>query len=412
MSQPGNPLLSIRVPVPWGEVRADHIEKAIEQLLVSSQSKLDAIGDPKTPRTYESTLGALDLATGELDFAMNVAGHLEAVLGTPELRDAYNAVLSPVTAFYSKIVLSEPLYKALLDLAATDEAKGLDPARARYLKKTLDDFRRNGAELDAKGKKRLAEIDVALAQKTQEFAQNVVDATAAFELVVEDVSRLSGLPEGALEAAKKSAEERGKKGYRLTLQAPSSGPVMTFADDRGLRETIYRANVTRASRTNPGLVREVLELRREKASLLGFSHFADLATDDRMAKSGKKALDFVNMLRERLLPGFERENAELLAFARKNGHEGELEPWDTAYWAEKQRRALYDFDEETLRPYHPLDRVLRGLFEIASKLYGITIERLPEAKVWHRDVTAWSVKDEDGKRIGRFYLDLFPRETK
>lgn len=408
----GNPLLSIRVPVPFDAVRAEHIEKAIEKLLVTAQAKLDAIGDAKTERTYEATLGALDLATNELDYAMNVAGHLEAVLGTPELRDAYNAVLTPVTAFYSQIVLSEPLYEALKDLAATDEAKKLEPARARYLKKTLDDFRRNGAELDATGKKRLAEIDIALAQKTQEFAENVVDATAAFELIVEDVSRLSGLPEGALEAAKRSAEEKGKKGYRLTLQAPSSGPVMTFADDRKLRETIYGANVTRAAETNPPLVREVLELRREKAKLLGFAHFADLATDDRMAKSGKDALAFVDMLRERLLPGFERENAELLAFAQKNGHEGPLEAWDTAYWAEKQRRALYEFDEETLRPYYPLDRVQRGLFEIATAIYGITIDRDPAAHVWHPDVTAWQVKDENGKRLGAFYLDLFPRETK
>lgn len=407
-----NPLLAIRVPVPWDQVRAEHIEKAVEKLVAAAQAKLDAIGDPKTPRTYAATLGALDVATNELDFAMNVAGHLEGVLGTNDLRDAYNAVLAPVTAFYSKIVLSEPLYKALKDLAASDEAKTLDPARARYLKKTLEDFRRNGAELDDAGKKRLNEIDVTLAEKTQQFSQNVVDATAAWQLILDDASRLTGLPEGALEAAKESAEQKGKKGYRLTLQQPSYGPVMTFADDRALRETLYRANNTRATDLNPPLIREVLALRREKAKLLGFAHFADLVTDDRMAKSGKKALEFVNMLRERLLPACERENAELLAFAQKNGHQGPLEPWDTAYWAEKQRRALYDFDEETLRPYFPLDRVQRGLFEIATAIYGVTIERDPHAPIWHPDVTAWTVADEHGKRLGGFYLDLFPRETK
>jgi oligopeptidase A len=293
--EPGaNPLLSIRLPVPFESARAEHIVGAVRELIDKAQTRLDAIAESRVPRTYDTTLGALDLATLELDFAMNVAGHLEGVLGTPELRDAYNAVLAPVTAFYSKIVLSEPLYVALKDLAATDDAKKLDPARARYLRKTLDDFRRNGAELDAGGKKRLGEIDVTLAEKTQQFAENVVDATAAFELILVDESRLSGLPEGALEAAKKSAADKGKTGYRLTLQAPSSGPVMTFAEDRALRETIFRANVTRAANTNPPLIREVLDLRREKAKLLGFAHFADLATDDRMAKSGKQALEFVN----------------------------------------------------------------------------------------------------------------------
>lgn len=405
-----NPLLEIRVPVPFDSVRAEHIRPAVDELIAVSQARLDAIAS--APRTYDATLGALDLATSELEYAMNVAGHLESVLGTPELRDAYNAVLPPVSEFSSKILLSEPLYRALRELAQTDEAKRLDPARARYLKKTLDDFRRNGAELDAAGKKRLAEIDVALSEKTLRFAQNVVDATAAFELVVPDASRLAGLPEGAREGAKKSAEEKGKSGYRLTLQAPSYGPVMTFADDRELRETMYRANATRASKENPPLVREVLALRREKAHLLGFPHFADLATNDRMAKSGKDALAFVGMLRDRLAHAFERENAELEAFAKKHGHAGPLEAWDVSYWAEKQRRALFDFDEETLRPYFPLDRVQRGLFEIAGAIYGIRIERDPDAHVWHPDVTAWAVFDATGKRLGAFYLDLFPRETK
>jgi len=413
-----NPLARVQVPVPFHEVRAEHIQPAVDRLLEAAQKTLDAIAT--APRTYAGTMEPLDLATNELDYATNVASHLESVLGSPELRDAFAAVVPKVTSFYSKVLLSEPLYRALRELAETDEAKKLDPARSRYLTKTLADFRRNGAELDAKGKERLAQIDVALSELTLKFAQNVVDATAAFELVALDASRLEGLPEGAIEAAKKSAEDKGKKGYRLTLQAPSYGPVMTFAHDRALRETLYRAHVTRASgsgpggaeRDNRGILREVLALRKEKATLLGFPHFADLATDDRMAKSGKDALAFVTMLRDRLLPAFERENQELTAFAQSKGHVGALEPWDVSYWAETQRRALFDFDEETLRPYFPLDRVTRGLFEVASSLYGVAIERDPRAKVWHDDVTAWSVVDADGKRIGGFYLDLFPRETK
>ncbi|MBX3215036.1 MAG: M3 family peptidase, partial [Labilithrix sp.] len=312
-----NPLSTITVPVPFHEVRAEHVVPAVDALIARSQARLDAIG--AAPRTYEATLGALDLATSELDFAMSVAGHLEAIDGTPEMRAAYSEILPKVSAFGSKIMLSEPLYRALCELSATDSAKALDAARARFLTKTLADFRRNGAELDEKGKARLAEIDVALSERTLKFAQNVVDATAAFELVVEDAARLAGLPEGALLAAKKSAAEKGKQGFRLTLQAPSYGPVMSFAEDRALREAMYRANVTRASGgpwDNRPIIRDVLALRKEKANLLGFAHFADLATDDRMAKSGKAALDFVTMLKGKLEAAFARENEELARFAR------------------------------------------------------------------------------------------------
>lgn len=408
-----NPLSTTTLPVPFNVVRAEHVEPAIDALVASSQARLDAIG--AAPRTYAATLGALDLATSDLDFAMGVAGHLEATDGQPEMRAAYAKVLPKVSAFGSKILLSEPLYKALREFADTDEAKGLDPARRRFLTKTLADFRRNGAELDAEQKARLAEIDVALSEKTLKFSQNVVDATAAFELVVDDVGRLDGLPEGAIEVAKRSAEEKGKKGWRLTLQAPSYGPVLTFCHDRALREALYRANVTRASGgeyDNTRIIRDVLALRKEKAKLLGFASFADLVTDDRMAKSGKDALAFVTMLKDKLSAAFARENDELAKFAAGGGHQGPLEPWDVAYWAERQRRALYDFDEETLRPYHPLDRVLAGLFEIATSLYGVTIARDDAAPVWHPEATAWSVTDETGKRLGGFYLDLFPRETK
>jgi oligopeptidase A len=190
---------------------------------------------------------------------------------------------------------------------------------------------------------------------------------------------------------------------------------MAFADDRALREKMYRANVMRAADgpfDNRQIIRDVLSLRREKAKLLGFAHFADLVTDDRMAKSGKAALDFVTMLKGKLETSFARENEELARFAREHGQKERLEPWDIAYWAERQRRALYSFDEETLRPYHPLDRLLSGLFELATSLYGIVITRDPQAPVWHPDATAWSVHDEAGKRLGTFYLDLFPRETK
>jgi len=304
-----NALLEVKLPVPFDAVRAEHIAPAIDSLLVQAEKRIDAIGS--APRTYDGTLGALDLATNELEYAANIASHLESVIGTPDLRDAWGAVLPKVSAFSTRVLLNESLYRALREYAASDDAKKLEGARARFRSKTLADFRRNGAELDAAGKKRLAEIDVKLSALTLQFAQNVVDATAAFEVLVEDESRLSGLPEGAREAAKRAAEEKNKKGWRFTLQAPSYGPVLSFADDRALREALFRANVRRATSgkgDNRPIIRDVLALRREKAQLLGFAHFADLATDDRMAKSGASALAFVSDLASKLRVGFEREN--------------------------------------------------------------------------------------------------------
>ena len=415
----GNPLLEVTLPVPFAAVRAEHIEPATDALLETAQARLDAIGTA-SPRTYETTLGVLDVATEELDYAANLASHLESVLGTPELRDAFAAVNPKITAFYSQILLSEPIYRALRDLDATDEAKTLDPARRRYLTKTLADFRRNGAELDDKGKTRLGEIDIEMSDLALKFAQNVVDSTAAFEFLLPDDSRLAGMPESALEGAKQSAQSKGKSGYRLTLNGPSYGPAMTYVKDRKIREELYRAFNTRGSVSGPGgaafdnttNIGKLVALRQEKARLLGFEHYADLATDDRMAKNGKRALAFVDMLKDRLLPAGKRENDELGAFAKENGHEGPLEAWDIAYWAEAQRRAKFDFDEEMLRPFYSIDRVTKGLFEVATSLYGVTIARDPDAKVWHDDVTAWRVVDVGNKRLGGFYLDLFPRETK
>jgi oligopeptidase A len=408
-----NLLESIAVPIPFDTISAEHIERAVPRLLEKAQARVDAIG--KAPRTYEETLGALDLATAELDYAVGIASHLESVDGSEALRAAFGTMLPKVSAFSTQLLLNAPLYRALRELSETEAATRLDPARTRFLTKTLADFRRNGAELDDAGKARLAAIDVELSELTLKFSQNVVDATAAFEWIVEDEARLAGLPNGVLVAAKRSAEEKGKRGFRFTLQAPSYGPVLSFAADRELRRVLYQANVTRASSgawDNRPILTKVLALRGEKANLLGFRHFADLVTEDRMAKTGSHALSFVTILKDKLSAAFFREARELEEFAKANGQAEPLEAWDVAYWAERQRRALYAFDEETLRPYHPLDRILKGLFEIAESLFGIRIEREPSLPVWHRDTTAWAVHDANGTRLGAFYLDLFPRETK
>src|SRR5258708_5961100 len=269
-----NPLLSIQIPIPFSEVRVEHVQPAIAELLQQAQSRIDSLAAEAEPATYEQTLAALDEATTQLDYAMSVVRHLESVATTPELRAAYNAVEPLVSAFYARIPLNPGLWKMLRQYADTADAKALAGARKRHLTKTLDFFRRHGAELDPAGKARLAEIDVELSKATTKFAENVLDATNDFELIVTDENQLAGLPPSAVAAARASAQSKGKEGWRFTLQGPSITAVLTYLDDPSIRETIYRAYATRASggkHDNRGLVLKILELRREKARLLGFS---------------------------------------------------------------------------------------------------------------------------------------------
>jgi len=412
-----NPLLSLAFHVPFDRIRTEHVEPAIGALVEDATRALEAIEAHEGPRTYEGTVHALERATERLEVAMTVVGHLEAVSSTPELRAAYNAVRPAVSAFFASIPLRPRLWQALKSYAATPEALSLSGAPRRFLKKTLDDFRRHGADLEPAGKARLEAISRELAEVTARFGQNVLDATAEWELVVEDPKALSGLPESALAAAKESAEQKGRKGYRFTLQAPSYIPLVTYADDATLRERAYRAFNARATKgplDNAPLLSSIVRLRREQAALLGYATFADLVLEDRMAKNGDRARAFVHDLTTRARAAFERETGELTTFRKKL--EGNAAPalaaWDVAYYAEKQRKALYDFDEEELRPYFPLERAVEGLFETARRLYGVQIEPNRRLSTWHPDVTCYDVSDADGTFLASFYADFYPREEK
>ncbi len=412
-----NPLLGRETPIPFQAIRAEHVGPAVGALLGEAKAALDAIAAPRETRGFEDTLGALDRLGERLNRAVGVAAHLEAVATTPELREAYAAVQPEVSAFESSVAMNAELWLALKSYATTDEAKGLTGARRRFLDKTLADFRRSGADLAPDGKARLAAIEVELAQITLRFSQNVLDATNAFEIVIEDRARLAGLPESAIDEARASAEAKGKAGYRLTLQASSYFPALTYLDDGALRERLYRAYNARATageEDNRPLVARILELRREKATLLGYRHFADLATEDRMAKAGAAAREFVALLRRRAEPFFVRENEELAAFRREIEGDGaaEMKAWDVAYWAEKLRRARFDFDAEELRAFFPLEEVLRGAFGVLESLYGVTIEARPDVATWDPSVRAFAVREGDGRVGSVFYVDVTPRETK
>jgi oligopeptidase A len=411
-----NPLLTVgqqTLDVPFDRISAEHVEPAIKALIAKSEAALDAI--EKAPRTYAATLGALETATEQLELSMSVVEHLESVATTPALREAYNGVLPSVSAFWSSIALRDGLYRALRELAETPEAASLEPTRRRLLDKTLADFRRQGAQLSPADKEKLQRLDAELSVITTRFSQNVLDATNAFELMIDDEARLAGLPESARSMARDSAVSKGKSGYRFTLQAPSVTAVLTYADDAELRRdiwTAFNARATSGEYDNRALIGKLLELRRARANLLGFKDFADLVTDDRMAKDGQSAKRFIDDLTEKSLSAFAREKQELAEFAASLGGKVPLSPWDVGYYVEKLRKARFELDEEELRAYFPAERALQGAFEVAQQLYGVKIVQRSGVPVWDPSVTTYEIQDEGGARLGIFHVDLYPRENK
>ncbi len=412
-----NPLLDLGTELPFDRVRPEHVVPAVSALLADANARLEALESDLSPPTYSSTLAALETASERLETAWGVVEHLESTATTQALRDAYNEMLPEVSAFFAGIPLRSRLFARLSAFAETAEARALDPTRTRFLKKTLAELRRHGASLAGPEKERLTAIDRELSTLTSRFAQNVLDDTNAFALVIEDEAKLSGLPPSALELARDAARAADKPGFRLTLQAPSVTAVLTYAHDPELRRAIWKAYNDRATsgeRDNRPLVRRLLELRRERARLLGFGDFADLVTEERMAKTGAEAQRFVDDLTQKTEPAFEHEKTELLAFRREleGPSAPELMPWDIGYYSEKLKLSRYAFDDEKLRPYFPFDRVLNGAFALAQTLYGVSVVADEGASTWHESVSAFRLLDRDGRELAQFYVDPYPRESK
>ncbi|MCS7195339.1 MAG: M3 family metallopeptidase, partial [Meiothermus sp.] len=410
-----NPLLEIRYDIPFSQIQPQHIEPAIKALLAEAEEELEAILRVQGPRTLENTLRPLDRLGERLFFAFNLVAHLESVASTPELRAAYKAVIPPVTAFSTRVQLSGELYGALRELAESPAAKELSPDWARFLKLQLDEFRRQGADLPPERKARLEAINTRLSELTAQFEQNLTDSTAAWELYLEE-DQVAGLPQSVREAAREAAQARGRSGYRFTLQQPSFLALQTYLDNPEIRKQAYMAYYTRATeagRDNRPLIEEILALRREKAEILGYANFADYVLEKRMAGRAEVALRFEEGLRAAYEPHFQRELRELQAFReRLEGPQAPpLNPWDIAYYAEKQRKALYDLDEEALRPYFPLPQVLEGLFEIARRVFGVEVREVKGVDTWHPEVRTYEMY-RDGRRICRFFTDWHPRENK
>ncbi len=423
-----HPFLDPAFAIRWSELTPERVEPDIALALERAQAAIDAIAGRDIGRVgFGETFLALEAATEELNVAWGKVGHLQSVCDGPELRAAYNALLPRVSAFYSKIRLNPALWTRIKAAAATPEVAAMAGIRRRLVDETLADFREAGADLTAEARSRLEALQTELAQVTQKYSENVLDATNAWQVLVEDEGRLAGLPAHARAAARASARSKALGSdehpvWRFTLHAPSMEPVFTYADDAGLRRQMWEAAATVGAASpydNTALIGRILALRREKAAILGKVHFADAVLERRMAKTGERALGFIEDLRRRSAAGFAREVRELEEFrsAETGTARAPLAPWEIMYWSEKLRRARYDFDEEVLRPYFPLDRVVRGMFDLVERVFGIVVTERPTGgagaiEVWHPDVRYYDVRDRRGRAVGSFYADWHPRESK
>ncbi|HET6395220.1 MAG TPA: M3 family metallopeptidase [Pseudoxanthomonas sp.] len=411
-----NPLLDFSGLPRFDAIRPDHVGPAIERLLAEAEAAVVA-AERVAPVTWDSFVVPLEDATERLWRAWGQVAHLQAVVNTPELREAYNANLPKVTRFGSALGQNLALYAQYRALAQSPEYAGYGPARRKAVENALRDFRLGGAELEPAAKARFAAIQEELAALSARFAQNVLDATDAFALHVDDPARLSGLPAEVVAAARAAAEKDGREGWKLTLQMPCYLPVQAYADDRGLREALYRAHGLRASEAGPAeldngpLIGRILALRAELAALLGFAGYAEYSLATKMAQTPDEVLAFLRDLAGRALPFARRDRAELEAFARDALGLDTLQPWDLAHAGEKLKQARYSYSEQEVKQYFTEPRVLAGLFGVIESLYGVRV-REDHAPAWHPDVRFYRVEDASGRLLGQFYLDLYAREGK
>jgi len=421
-----HPFLDAAFLPAWSTLQSEHIVRDITLALTQAEAAIATIaGTELTQLTYASTFLALERATEELNVAWAKVGHLQAVADAAPLREAYNVVLPKVSAFYAGIPLNAALWQRLRTFAATAEARALMGVHRRLVDETLADFRQAGADLPAGPRARLEAIQAELAQLTQRYSENVLDATNAWQLVVEDERRLVGLPAHAIAAARLNAAAKNLGSeecprWRFTLHMPSQEPFMTYLEDADLRQQMWTAATAVGSHVphdNTELVTRILCLRAEKAAVLGQTHFADLVLARRMAKSGARALAFLEDFQQRAGPAFARENRELEEFKARQTHAtrvGPLAPWELAFWSERLRRERYAFDEEILRPYFPVDQVIAGLFELVQRIFGLRVQEraVGAVETWHPEVKFYEMHDGRGRHVGSFYADWHPRESK
>ena len=417
MNATPNPLLDFSDLPRFDTFAPAYVTPAIDVLLTKAREVVQTLAAPAATISWENFVEPLENATEKLGRAWGVVSHLNAVMDTPELRATYNENQPKVTEFWTELGQNLALFDKYKALKANASYADLSATRKKIIDNAIRDFRLGGAELSAEKKERFAQIQEQQAALSTKFSENVLDATNDYELLITDAARLAGLPEDVQQAAQASAEKAGKSGYRFTLHFPSYFPILQYANDRALRETIYRANATKASELgakpewdNTQNIIEILKLRDEEAKLLGYQNFAEVSLVPKMATAPQQVIQFLDDLAVRARPFAENDLAELKAFAKTELGIDKLEAWDFTYAAEKLREQRYAFSEQEVKLYFPEPKVVDGLFRLVQNMFGVAI-KADAGPVWHDDVKFYRI-EKNGQLIGQFYLDLYARSGK
>jgi len=412
-----NPLLDFSGLPRFAEFNFGSVAPAVEQLLAENRALVARLVAETDAPTWDNFVQLLEDANERLSRAWGQVGHLNGVMNSPELREVYNANLPHIVQYYTELGQHQGLYEKYRLLKAAPSFSRLSRAQQKIIDNELRDFRLGGAELPTEQKQRFMEISEELAAISSKFSDNLLDATNAFAHTVQSRDELAGLPDDVIETAQKAAADEGKPGYKLTQHAPCYLPVMQYAENRSLRELMYRAYVTRASEfgkaewDNTAAIKKILILRREIALLLGFSNYAELSLEPKMAESPREVLDFLGNLANKAKPFAERDLAELRVFAKESMAMNELEAWDIGFASEKLRVARYAFSDQEVKQYFPETIVLPGMFKVVETLYDVSIKPAA-APIWHPDVRFFNIEDRSGALVGQFYLDLYARPSK
>ncbi|WP_317932812.1 M3 family metallopeptidase [Halioxenophilus sp. WMMB6] len=425
MSKPltPNPLLESHTLPPFAEIKPEHVVPAIEQLIADNLSALEAHLANNSHYTWANLIAPTEQEDDQLSQAWSPVGHLNGVLNSEPLRVAYNDALLKLTEYSTKLGQHQGLYQAYQQIAASAEYPQLSQAQQQSINNALRDFTLSGIGLPEAQQQQFAANSRRLSELSSKFSNNVLDATHAWYVHIEEAAELAGLPQSALAIAQHAAEERELAGYVITLDIPAYLAVMTHADNRSLREAVYRAYCTRASSEgskadgssaaewdNSELILETLALRQQQAELLGFGNYAELSLTRKMAKSPAEVEEFLLTLADHSKAMANQELAELRQFAAKDGI-SELQAWDVSYYSEKLKQEQHAISQEELRPYFPVERVISGLFAVAKRLFDLDIEADDSVSTWHKDARYYRVMHQ-GRELAGFYFDLFARAHK
>ena len=413
----GNPLLDVTLLPQFSRIRASHVEPAIDRLLADGRALIDHLAARADEATWETFVDPIEEEDDRLARAWSPVSHLNSVMNSDELRAAYNACLPKLSDYATEVGQNPDIFRGYQRVA---EQPGLDAAQHKMLSNTLRDLHLAGVDLPADKKARYREISQEMSRLTSRFEENVLDATHAWTKHLSSEQALAGLPDSAKALARQQAEDRGLEGWLLTLDIPSYLPVMKYAHDRALRREVYEAYVTRASDRGPhagqwdntDTMDRILALRHERARLLGFGNYAELSLAPKMARSTDEVMDFLNDLAERCVPQARRELDELRDFVQTQNGATDLEPWDLGYWSERLRQHRYEINDEELKPYFPMERVLSGMFAVAERLFDVRIERRTDVDTWHPDVRFYELKGPAGHLRAQFFLDPYARQKK